>query len=575
MDHRFKKGLFLLITVIITGTGLTACTETPPEEPDPSHFRREILTEGLNEPMQMAILPNSDVLFVERRGGVKYYDADQAQLKEIAHFDVFSDIEDGLLGVTLDPEFETNNHIYFYYSVVDTAINRLTRMELHGDRLDRSTEVTILDVPTQREHCCHSAGYLEFGPDGTLFIATGDNTNADDPYKIGYPPVDERPGHELADDQATAANTNDLRGKILRIIPEAEGGYSIPEGNLYPEGTSKTRPEIYVMGLRNPFRFTVDQKTGTLYWGDVGPNTIVEGRDGTLMSYDEINRATEPGFFGWPYFLGNNDAFPMYDFETEEEGERKDPDKPLNVSPNNTGLRELPPAEPAMIWYGREESEKFPLVGSGGASLMAGEVYYRDQFPENSYRLPEYYDGKLFIYEWIRNWIMAVTLDDEGDYVSMEPFLDHMEFAAPMDFRFASDGSLYILEYGSDWFSENDDAKLVRIVYDPDNPVDLIVDEDGEAGTATLASEELSPAEELITSSNCRSCHSLTEVSAGPSFMSISERYAGQEGSLEYLSGKIINGGSGVWGNIGMPPNPQLSESDANEIVHYILSLTD
>src|SRR5690625_7829611 len=94
---------------------------------------------------------------------------------------------------------------------------------------------------------------------------------------------------------------------------------------------------------------------------------------------------------------------------------------------------------------------------------MAGEVYYRDQFPENSYRLPEYYDGKLFIYEWIRNWIMAVTLDEEGNYVGMEPFLDHMEFSAPMDFRFGPDGALYILEYGSDWFSENEDAKLIRI----------------------------------------------------------------------------------------------------------------
>src|SRR5690606_16794285 len=98
---------------------------------------------------------------------------------------------------------------------------------------------------------CHSAGAMVFGPDNLLYLATGDNTNAEEAE--GYIPIDERPGRELADDQATAANTNDLRGKILRIKPEADGTYSIPEGNLFPEGNEKGRPEIYVMGCRNPF----------------------------------------------------------------------------------------------------------------------------------------------------------------------------------------------------------------------------------------------------------------------------------------------------------------------------------
>ena len=69
-----------------------------------------------------------------------------------------------------------------------------------------------------------------------------------------------------------AGNTNDLRGKILRIHPEDDGTYTIPEGNLFPKGTEKTRPEIYVMGDRNPWRISIDSKTGYIYWGEVGPD---------------------------------------------------------------------------------------------------------------------------------------------------------------------------------------------------------------------------------------------------------------------------------------------------------------
>ena len=166
-------------------------------------------------------------------------------------------------------------------------MNRLSRFDIIGDSLLPGSEKILLEIPTQRIFCCHSAGGIAFGPDSLLYVAIGDNTNADDPFKEGVQPVDERPGHELADDQGTAANTNDLRGKILRIRPERDGSYSIPEGNLFPEGTPKTKPEIYVMGLRNPYRLTIDMKTNFLYWGEVGPDTGF-GKDGNRMSYDEI-----------------------------------------------------------------------------------------------------------------------------------------------------------------------------------------------------------------------------------------------------------------------------------------------
>ncbi|MDQ3291810.1 MAG: PQQ-dependent sugar dehydrogenase [Bacteroidota bacterium] len=279
--------------------------------PDSSRYTYQVLNQGINEPMQMAILPGNNVLFVERKGAVKLFDATTQQTKTIANIDVFSGIEDGLLGVAADPGYARNNWVYFYYAVPgNKAVNRLARMELRQDFLDRSTEKVLLEIPTQRKYCCHSAGYLQFGPDGLLYLSTGDNTNAEETE--GYIPIDERPGRQLADDQATAANTNDLRGKILRIKPEPDGTYSIPDGNLFPKGTPKTRPEIYTMGHRNPYRFSIDPKNNFVYWGDIGPDTKVPASEGTL-SYDEINQARKPGFFGWPYFLGNNEVFPYYD----------------------------------------------------------------------------------------------------------------------------------------------------------------------------------------------------------------------------------------------------------------------
>lgn len=432
--------------------------------PDTNRYTYTVLDHGLDEPMEMCILPEGNVLFVERKGAVKIYDARLRQTKSVGRFDVFSGIEDGLLGVALDPHFEKNHWVYFYYAPAgEKWYNKLVRLELHGDKLDMSTEKVLLEVPTQRQYCCHSAGYLFFGPNDLLYLSIGDNTNAEETH--GYTPVDERPGRHLSDDQASAANSMDLRGKVLRIKPEPNGTYSIPDGNLFPKDGSKGRPEIYVMGCRNPYRISVDMKNAFLYWGDIGPDTKVPSAEGSTLSFDEINQARKPGFFGWPYFNGNNEAYPLLDYATMKERPGKDPLHPVNNSPHNTGIKELPPAQPAMIWYGDAASPVFPLVGKGGETAMAGPVFYSDQFKDAPYKLSDYYNGKLFIYEWMRHWIMAVTLDSAGNYVRMEPFLEHIDFAAPIDMKFASDGSIYMLEYGTNWFAKNSNAKLVRITY--------------------------------------------------------------------------------------------------------------
>lgn len=448
-----------------------------PRVPEENRFSKVVLDEKLDEPVELAVLPDMRVLFVERKGKVKIYDPAAKQTKVIATIAVStkykvqdgsqSEAEDGLLGVALDPGFEKNNWIYFYYSPAGPdSKNVLARYELKGSELVESSKKILLDVVTQREQCCHTGGSIAFDGNGNLFLSTGDNTS---PRSTAYAPIDERKGRSPWDAQKSSGNTNDLRGKVLRIHPEADGTYTIPEGNLFPKGTPDTRPEIYTMGARNPYRISVDKTTGFLYWGDVGPDAGTDSVNRGTRAFDEINQARKPGFFGWPYFVGDNRAFYDRDFATGKAGAIFDPAKPVNNSPNNTGLKELPPAQKPLVWYPYDVSPEFPLVGKGGRTAMAGPVYHKADFPDAKRAFPDYYDGKLFIYEWMRGWILAVTMDKEGNYVSMENFMPTYKFSNPMDMEFAPDGDLYMLEYGTAWFQGNDDARLVRIEYNGNN----------------------------------------------------------------------------------------------------------
>lgn len=100
---------------------------------------------------------------------------------------------------------------------------------------------------------------------------------------------------------------------------------------------------------------------------------------------------------------------------------------------------------------------------------MAGPIYYESDFAGVKNRFPKYYDGKFFAYEWMRDWINVVTMAPNGDFVAMERFLPDMPFFHPIDMQFGKDGTLYTLEYGLNWFAQNDEARLSRIDYNPGN----------------------------------------------------------------------------------------------------------
>ncbi|MDR6195285.1 PQQ-dependent sugar dehydrogenase [Siphonobacter sp. SORGH_AS_0500] len=447
--------------------------QVPQEKPDESRFTPVVVAEDLDEPMSFEVLKDGSAYIIERKGAVKRYNPATKSVDLLGTLEVntkytsaegkVSEAEEGLMGMTLDPNFTKNHWIYLFYAHPTEHKHLLTRWVVEEDGLKEGSEKVMLEIPTQREVCCHTGGGMTWDKAGNLFLTVGNNTGNQKAAQ-----TDERPGRASWDDQGHAGNTNDLRGKILRIHPEANGTYTIPEGNLFPKGTAKTRPEIYSMGHRNPWRISIDSKTGYIYWGEVGPDATEDSEIGP-RGYDELNQARKPGNFGWPWFVGDNQAFPVYDYAANKPLEKKDPNHPVNNSPNNTGLTELPPVAPNFIYYPYGVSEKFPLVGTGSRSATGGQVYRQADFKGAKRPWPAYYEGKWIVTDFSRGWIMAITMNEAGDYQSMERVLPSYPPIEPIDMKFGPDGDLYVLEYGSNWFRKSDNSKLVRIEYNSGN----------------------------------------------------------------------------------------------------------
>ena len=430
------------------------------------NFRKVVLDDDTFDPMALDVAPDGRVFFVERAGPVKTWDPSTDSTTTVGTIPVVTSNEDGLLGIALDPNFASNRRLYLFYSPTPAAANhqRVSRFTLtSSNRIDLSSERVLLQIPVQRTNSYHSGGALYFGPDGSLFVATGDNTS---PFESdGYTPIDERPGRSDWDAQKSSSNANDLRGKILRIRPQSDGSYTIPAGNLFPADGSRGRPEIYVMGVRNPFRMSVDAGTGWLYWGDVGPDAGDANPARGPRGYDEYNQARAAGNFGWPYFISDNKPYVEYDFATGTSGAPFNPAAPVNNSPNNTGPHDLPPARGSMIWYPYDTSTNFPELGTGGRTAMAGPVYHYDADDGSEMRLPAYYDDTLFIYEWSRNWIKEVKLDAAGNVLKINPFAEGLAFNRPMDMKIGPDGRMYLIEWGTAFGGRNADSRVVRIDY--------------------------------------------------------------------------------------------------------------
>ena len=435
-----------------------------------AEFRKVILVEDCFDPITVEVAPDGRVIFIERAGKLRIWSPQTKRTVLGAQMDVFFEYngsknggwEDGLIGMVLDPKFQKNHWIYLYYSPKAVSENWVSRFTLKGNTIDLASEKVLLKVAIQRDVCCHSAGGMAFDGEGRLYVSTGDNTN---PFQSnGYAPIDHREGRYGFDASRSSANRNDLRGKILRIKPNDDGTMSLPDGNLFPSDGSKGRPEIFTMGHRNPFRISVDPATGWLYCGEVGPDSRLFNKERGPAGFDELNRTKEAGNFGWPFFIGNNTPYRAFDFASNKSGELFDKTKPMNLSPNNTGLKALPPAKPAWIYYPYSPSARFRELGSGPRTACAGPVYHFDAAVTSPHKLPKRFDKSLFIYEWARHWIKEIRFDDKGGIAAIKPVAANLKFKRPVDLKIGPDGCLYLVEFGTAW-EKNTDSQIVRLEY--------------------------------------------------------------------------------------------------------------
>lgn len=399
----------------------------------------------------LAVAPDRRVFYIQRSGQLKIVNQDTL------HVSTALDLgRSSLLGLALDNDFAHNHWVYLTHSDGKQAI--LSRFTITGDTADPASAKRLLEIPV------HSgvdvAGSIAFDKHGNLFVATGDNT---DPSRSdGFSPLDERPGNQSLDAQATAANTDDLRGKILRITPQPDGTYTIPAGNLFPPATGQTRPEIYTMGQRDPVRITVDPATDALMVADLGPSARAADPNRGPQGTAELSRITHAGNQGWPYCVGDNIPYNSYDFATGTSGPKFDCAHPVNDSPNNTGLRNLPPAEPATVWYGSSASAEFPEMGTGGVGPMSGPVYAYDPANPLVTKFPRYFDGKWFTAESARRNFKVFSLQrtdqtfadprfapvKAGDLQSINGIFVDMSWVQPVSAHFGPDGSLYVIDSG-------------------------------------------------------------------------------------------------------------------------------
>ena len=200
--------------------------------------------------------------------------------------------------------------------------------------------------------------------------------------------------------------------------------------------------------------------------GDYGPDAGTTNPNRGPQGSVEFNVLSKAGNYGWPYCIRDNVAYNDYNFATKVSGAKFNCAAPVNDSPNNTGLTNLPPAIGASAWmgYGDQDPRFTPTLGTGGAP-MGGPRYHFDPTLSSDRKFPAYYDNKWFVGEWNNGWIKTADLTDDGKISKFDNFAVGTGYKRPMDIKFGPDGALYVIEWGSGFNGDNADSGVYRIDY--------------------------------------------------------------------------------------------------------------
>ncbi len=250
------------------------------------------IANGLTRPTGLAVLASNEFLVAQTNGTIRLIR--NGVVLPVPFLNISSKISDptweGIFGLTLDPNYSVNGYVYVHYANQSKAsvFSRFARSATNPDQVDLTSERILLTIPYPNPLGGHRSGHLGFGPDGYLYITTGDGSSG-------------ARGTVSAYDQQMQKQSQDMRGlygKILRIDVKNGNPYTIPPTNPFSNPADSIPDEIFAVGLRNPWQWSFDRQTGDLWLGDVG-------QDG----WDELNYTPAGTIasrnYGWPCFEGN------------------------------------------------------------------------------------------------------------------------------------------------------------------------------------------------------------------------------------------------------------------------------
>ncbi len=419
---------------------------------------------SINQPIQMdfsAVMSGDSVThvniyFVEKNGKLKFYDGVQKTVSVIGTVNTKTGTDRGLTGIALDPNFKTNKFIYFWYAPTTAGGDRmaLSRFVIDNqNKLDLTSEKILFQAPLNGSGP-HQGGPMKFDSQGNLYVVLGNDSPDHDAKNFSH--VSQT--NKKTSDEWGASGTANMRGSILRIKPDASkpSGYTIPTDNFgeywakYFEqkgnttlaaeyrNPAKVLPEIFTKGHRSNFSVDADPTSNLVSWGEIGPwkvkdpNAANQGGDNYT---EEFNLVRHPVFAGYPYFTGNN---------ITTGGHTVDPLNPINNSPFNTGVKNLPPASLPLHVYGTPKGDQIGAI--------TGPIYRYDPTLKSALKMPPHFDGKWFVTDLIEHWILALSLNTDASAVTrVDTIFSQFNPHAPLDFHLGPDGALYILNYGTSY----------------------------------------------------------------------------------------------------------------------------